>query len=108
VEDVVVRADLPDALELLVEPAERRALIARDHRSGVKPAPAVGAMLVQREPDQRLHAGQQDRSLLEQVLVVERDLAPLPAKRLSSASGAGCPAARGGDGHAALLRSTIG
>ena len=42
--------------ELLVEAAERRALVAGDERAGVQAAARVGAVLVEREPDERLDA----------------------------------------------------
>jgi hypothetical protein len=63
------------ARQLDVEPAERRALVARDQRAGGEPATQVGAMLVEHETHERLHAGDQDAALLEHVLVVEADLA---------------------------------
>ena len=72
---VVLRAQLGAALKLLVEPAERRALVARHERAGVQAAVAVGAMLVEHQPHEPLDAGEEHPALLEQVLVVERDLA---------------------------------
>ena len=83
------------ARELLVEPAERRALVAGDQRAGGEAAAQVGAVLVEHEAHESLHAGDQDAALLEHVLVVEADLvarvrpqgAPLTAPaRLESGS----------------------
>ena len=74
------------ARELLVEAAERGALVAGDHRPGGQAAAAVGAVLVEHQAHERLDAGEEDPALLEDVLVVEADLAlgaaprrPLPA-----------------------------
>ena len=74
--------------ELLVEAAERRALVAGDHRAGHEAAAAVGAVLVEREPDEALEAGEEDASLLEDVLVVERDVAERPRAAASVVAGA--------------------
>jgi hypothetical protein len=41
----------------------------------VEAAAAVGAMLIEGKPDEALKARQQDAALLEEVLVVERDVA---------------------------------
>jgi hypothetical protein len=45
----------------------------------VEAAAAVGAVLVERQANQALESGQEDAALLEEVLVVERDLPELPA-----------------------------
>ncbi len=86
---VVLLHELPVPGELLVEPAERRALVAGDHRAGVKPAAAVGAVLVERQAHEALHAREEDPALLEDVLVVERDVeeraAAVPAVVFSGA-----------------------
>jgi hypothetical protein len=71
--------------DLLVEPAERRALVARDERGGPEPAPAVGAHLVEQDAHERLDAAQEDGSLLEQVLVVEPDVGPAELDRGAAA-----------------------
>ena len=71
--DVVLAQQLAVALERLIEAAERRAAIARDERRGVETSPAVGAMLVEREPDQRLDAGEIDAALLLRVLGIQRE-----------------------------------
>jgi hypothetical protein len=55
---VVLVDELSVALDLQVESAERRALVARDHRARVKAAPAVGSVLVEREAHEALYAGQ--------------------------------------------------
>jgi hypothetical protein len=95
---VMVVEELPVPLELLVEPAQRRALIARDHRARVKAAGAVGAVLVEHETHEPLQAGEEHAALVEQVLVVEGDLTagafrlPVPAA-LKAAGGPGVRAA---------------
>ena len=73
--DQVLVEQLAVARKLDVEPAERRALVARDQRAGREPAAPVGAVLVEHEAHERLHARDQDAALLEHVLVVETDLA---------------------------------
>ena len=62
------------ALELVVEPAERRAAIAGDVARGVEPGAAVALVLHQRQPHQRLIAGDEHAALRQVVLVVERDV----------------------------------
>ena len=52
------RLAVPD---LAVEPAQRRAAIARDQAAGVQAGRAVEPGLFQQDADQRLDAGQQDR-----------------------------------------------
>ena len=87
---VVLGADLGAALELLVEAAERRALVAGDERAGLQAARAVGAVLVEQHAHEGLDAGEEDPALLEQVLVVEGDLA---ARALAAAAHCGAAAA---------------
>ena len=87
-EDVVLLAQVAVAGELLVEPAERRALVAGDHRAGVQAAAAVGAVLIECEPDEALHAGQQRAPVLEQVLVVEGHLYERPCRSRSAGEAA--------------------
>ena len=41
----------------------------------MRPRRQVGAVLVERQADEGLHAGEEDAALLEDVLVVERDVA---------------------------------
>ena len=62
------------ALELLVEPAERRAAIAGDVARGVQAGAAVALLLHQAQPHQRLEAGHEDPALRQVVFVVERDV----------------------------------
>jgi hypothetical protein len=76
VPDVVLGAELAVALELLVEAAQRGPLIPRNEGARVQAAAAVGTVLVEEDPHQALYARQKDASLLEQVPVRERDLAP--------------------------------
>ena len=76
-DDVVLGEELGIALEGLVEAAERRPAIARDERRRVEAARAVGAMLVERKPDQRLDAGEIDAAAFQGVLGIERELVGL-------------------------------
>src|SRR5256885_4116005 len=59
-DDVVLAKEIRIALQGQVEPAEGRAPIAGDQRRGVEAPAAVGAVLVERQPDERLGAGQED------------------------------------------------
>ena len=68
------RAEVAEAHDLLVEPAERRALVAGDEGGGVQAGADVGAVLVEQDADERLDAREEDRPLLEDVLVLERGL----------------------------------
>src|SRR5207245_2576121 len=58
-----------------VEAAEGGAPVARDRRRGVEPAAAVGAVLVERQPDERLDAGEEDEPLFSTVLGVQGEVA---------------------------------
>ena len=60
--------------ELLVEPAERRAAIARDVAGGIQPREPVALLLHQAGADQRLVAGDEHAALRQIVFVVERDV----------------------------------
>src|ERR1044072_3689315 len=60
--------------ELLVEPPERRAAIARDIAGGPQPGEAIALLLHQAGADQRLGAGDEHAALGEIVFVVERDV----------------------------------
>ena len=62
------------AHELLVEPAERRAAIARDVARGVEPGEPVALLLHQAGADQRLIAGDEHAALCQVVFVVEGDV----------------------------------
>ena len=107
--DVVLLAELPVALELAVKAAERRALVARDHRAGVQSAAAVGAMLVERQPDEPLQARDQCPALVEHVLVVEGDLPPdaLTAPAVAGAAEARAVAGRPATGLAARRNAAV-
>src|SRR5687768_11523595 len=80
--------ELPVAAEFLVEAAERRALVAGDHRPGHQAATEVGTVLVERKPDQALDPGEEDAALLEHVLVVQGDVVERPAAVAAVAIGA--------------------
>ena len=62
------------AHELLVEPAERRAAVARDVAGGVEPGEPVALLLHQGGADQRLIAGDEHAALRKIVFVVEGDV----------------------------------
>src|SRR5215471_7852577 len=72
-ENVVRLAQSVGALELVVEPAERRAAIARDIAGRSEPGAAVPRLLHQAHAHQRLIAGDEDASLHQVVFVVEGD-----------------------------------
>ncbi len=72
--DVVLVAERAVARQLLVEAAERRALVAGDEGAGVQAAAAIGAVLVEQQAHERLDAGEQDAALVELVAILERDL----------------------------------
>src|SRR5207245_11689921 len=55
-DDVVLAEQVRVPLQGQVEAAEGRATVARNQRRGVEPAAAVGAVLVERQPDERLDA----------------------------------------------------
>jgi hypothetical protein len=73
-DDVVLGQELRVALEREVETTERRAAIPRDQRRRAHAAAHVGAVLVQRQPDERLDARQEDGALVQPVLGVEREI----------------------------------
>ncbi len=62
---------LARAPQLQVEAAQRRAAIAGDEAAGVEPRRLVAQPLHQRQPHQRLHAGQVDAPGLAAVLVIQ-------------------------------------
>jgi hypothetical protein len=62
------------ALEREIEPSERRPAIAGDQRRRVQAAPLVRAMLVERQPDEGLDAGEENEALFLAVLGVEREI----------------------------------
>jgi hypothetical protein len=67
----VVLEQRPDALQGQVVAAERRARIAGDERAGAQPAAAIAAVLIERQPDQRLDPGEVHAALLEGVPIVQ-------------------------------------
>src|SRR5207245_2156046 len=73
-DDVVLGEQLRVALEREIEAPERRAAVARDQRRRAHPAPRVGAVLIERQANERLDAGQKDRALVQAVLGVEREV----------------------------------
>ena len=85
-------ADLGAALELLVEAAEGRALVAGHERARQQSARPVGTVLVEQHAHEALDAGEEDAAVLEQVLVVQGDLA---ARTLAAPADRGAAAALG-------------
>ncbi len=74
-EHVVLLAHLALALELAVEAAEGGALVAGHERARLQSAARIGAVLVERDPDESLDPGQEDPAVFELVAVLQRDLA---------------------------------
>ena len=73
-EDDLMRAQqLQIALELQIEPGQRRAAVARDQPGGIEAQSPVGAELIQRQTHQRLHPREQDRPFEQGVFRVERE-----------------------------------
>ena len=72
--DAVLLEEAAGAPERGVVTGERRAPVARDEPGRVQPRRGVALPLHQREPHQRLGAGQVHPAGFERVLVVERDL----------------------------------
>ena len=62
------------AVDLQVEPAERRSAVAADVAGGIVPGREVALALGEREPNQRLDPGQEDPPARAGVLVVEIDV----------------------------------
>ncbi len=73
-DDVMLVEEAARGGELLVEPAERRAAVARDVARGIMAGGEIAPALQHRQPHQRLDPGQEDPALLLGVLVVEADL----------------------------------
>jgi hypothetical protein len=71
--DLVRLAEGPVALELLVQAAERGALVARQEVRDVQARARVRPVLVGGQAHERLDAREEDPAVLEQVLVVQRD-----------------------------------
>ena len=82
---VVLLEELRLPLERLIEASQGRAAIARDEGRGVEPPPAVGPVLVERQPDQRLDAGEIDPAPLLRVLGVQGEILGLGAHATPSA-----------------------
>jgi hypothetical protein len=61
-------------LQRLVEAAQRRARVAAALRGGVLAAPPVGADLVEKHPDERLHSGEEDATVGNAVLRVQPEV----------------------------------
>ncbi|PYO17652.1 MAG: hypothetical protein DMD88_19960 [Candidatus Rokuibacteriota bacterium] len=72
---MVLAEEVRVPLQGQVEAAEGRATVARNQRRGVEPAAAVGAVLVERQPDERLDAGEEDEPLFSTVLGVQGEVA---------------------------------
>src|SRR5581483_9305630 len=72
-DDLVLAQEGRVPLQRHVEAAEGRAAVARDEGGRVQAAPPVRPVLVERQADQRLDAGQEDDAFLLAVLRVERE-----------------------------------
>ncbi len=72
-DDVVIAQEVGVALEGEVEPTQGGAAITRDQRRGVEAAASVGPVLFQRQPDQRLDAGQEDGPVFLPIFGVETE-----------------------------------
>ena len=70
-DDLVLAHEVPVALDRLVQPAERRSPVPGDEGRRVEAAPAIRAVLVEREADESLDAGHEDAAGLEPVLHLE-------------------------------------
>ena len=66
----------------LVEPAERRAAIARDETRRIQAGRDVALALQHRQPDQRLDAGHQHPPTLQRVAVVQLHIGEPDIRRL--------------------------
>jgi hypothetical protein len=73
VDDVVRVEQRAGRLELLIVGAQRRAAIAGDVARRVPSGAPIAPLLLERQANERLDAGQINPALLEPVLVVERD-----------------------------------
>src|SRR5690606_24213667 len=90
------------APQLQVEAAQRRAAVAGDEATGVQPRGLVAQALHQRQPHQRLHAGQVDAPFRAAVLVFEGVVAVGDAAGQAGA-GRGGGGKFGGAGHGVWL-----
>ena len=73
--DIALLEEGPGALELGVEPAERRPAVTGDKSRGAKTVAAVELSLHQAEPHQGLEAGDENTAMAKVVFVVEFDVA---------------------------------
>ncbi len=92
---------LARAPQLQVEAAERRSAVAADEAGGVEARRRVAQLLHQRQPHQRLHAGQVDPAGFAAVLVVQGVVGIDDAPGQAGVGGGG-GAEFGGAGHAKL------
>ena len=74
-DDLVLGHQLAVALHRLIEAAEGRSPVAGDQGRRVEAPAPVGAVLVQRQANERLDAGQEDAARLETVLRLEGEAA---------------------------------
>ena len=99
--DPVLRQPLLRLPQLEVEPAQRRAAIARDEAAGGQPRLAVAAGLVEQDPRQRLRAGQEHPPRGQGVAVGKAIAVEAEARRGHGGFPCGCeasiaPRGRGG------------
>ncbi len=90
-QDVVAPAERLGALELIVEPAERRAAVAGDVARRVEPGTAIALFLHQAHAHQRLIAGGEDAGLRQIVFVAEVDTLERHGSVLRAGSGMAHP-----------------
>ena len=83
------------APQLEVDPAQRRATVARDEASGLEAVLPIAPGLIEEDPDQRLGAGHEDAAALPRVAVIE----PVGVDQFIGGAGRGS----GGFGHRGLL-----
>ena len=72
--DVARLEEGPGGVQRGVQPAQRRAPVAGDVAGGMQAGGAVHGMLQHGQPSQGLHAGEEDPTALEPVLVFERNV----------------------------------
>ena len=80
VDDPVLGEDIGVPLQLHVQDAERRALIAGDQGAGRRAVASVTPMLGDQQLHQRLHAGDEGVTVGEVVLVLEADVGGHPGR----------------------------
>src|SRR5437773_9552979 len=74
-DNVVLAQEVRIALQSQVETAEGRAAVSGNQRRRIEPAAAVGAVLVEGQPDERLDAGEEEEPGLLTVLRVQGEIA---------------------------------